>query len=156
MGYSFNLLTSKAQVILFSLGGDMDGSLKCALCGIQLSNVYYTRSSESRNFHLKCFLKNWELFKRSLLASVTVGSILIMLNQVDFVISGNYYRAMIWKIPLTYLVPFLVATWGAVMNSRVSNSLETLRSLTTIAPDPPSAGGAGYSKPSTRLFSFKW
>jgi hypothetical protein len=26
---------------------------------------------------------------------------------------------LLWKIPLTYLVPFLVATWGALVNSRV-------------------------------------
>jgi len=25
----------------------------------------------------------------------------------------------VWKAPLTYLVPFIVATWGALVNSRV-------------------------------------
>jgi hypothetical protein len=24
-----------------------------------------------------------------------------------------------WKVPLTYLVPFLVATWGALLSCRV-------------------------------------
>jgi hypothetical protein len=34
-------------------------------------------------------------------------------------LSTAWPRALLWKIPLTYLVPFLVATWGALVNSRV-------------------------------------
>ena len=35
-----------------------------------------------------------------------------------FIFSGHFYVAMIWKVPLTFAVPFVVATWGAVMNCR--------------------------------------
>jgi hypothetical protein len=30
---------------------------------------------------------------------------------------------MVWKIPLTYIVPFGVATWGALANSRLGAEL---------------------------------
>lgn len=51
---------------------------------------------------------------RSLRASLVVGSLLTALNQGDYLLSGNYPPALWWKIPLTYLVPFLVATYGAL------------------------------------------
>ncbi|MEC9321173.1 MAG: nitrate/nitrite transporter NrtS [Chloroflexota bacterium] len=56
--------------------------------------------------------------KRSTVASLVVGTVLVLLNQGDFVFSGHFYGAMIWKIPLTFAVPFVVATWGAIMNCR--------------------------------------
>jgi len=58
------------------------------------------------------------MLNRSLMAAGLVGTILILLNQGDFIVSGNFYRALIWKIPLTYIVPFCVATWGAVTNCK--------------------------------------
>lgn len=51
---------------------------------------------------------------RSLRASVVVGSLLTLLNQGDYLLSGNLPPALWWKIPLTYVVPFLVATYGAL------------------------------------------
>ncbi|MCS5648550.1 MAG: nitrate/nitrite transporter NrtS [Dehalococcoidia bacterium] len=50
------------------------------------------------------------------MAASLVGTILILLNQGDFIFTGDFYKGLIWKVPLTYLVPFCVATWGAVTN----------------------------------------
>ena len=61
------------------------------------------------------------MVRRSAKASVIVGTLLLALNQGDFIITGEFYRAMIWKIPLTYLVPFCVASWGSVTNARRFN-----------------------------------
>ena len=44
---------------------------------------------------------------------------LLAINQGDVLLSGRWPAALAWKIPLTYLVPFVVATWGALLNSRV-------------------------------------
>ena len=55
---------------------------------------------------------------RSLLTAMVVGAILILLNQGDDIFSGAYSSSLYWKIPLTFCVPFLVATWGALTNSR--------------------------------------
>jgi hypothetical protein len=63
-------------------------------------------------------LRNAGLLKTSAIASLVVGTVLVLLNQGDFIFSGHFYVAMIWKVPLTFAVPFVVATWGAVMNCR--------------------------------------
>jgi uncharacterized membrane protein YiaA len=48
-----------------------------------------------------------------------VGSILVAINQGDVLIAGRWNATLVWKTLLTYLVPFVVATWGALLNSRV-------------------------------------
>jgi hypothetical protein len=59
------------------------------------------------------------LLRRSTLIALVVGSVLIAINQGDTLVAGRCDMALIWKVPLTYLVPFVVATWGALINSRV-------------------------------------
>ena len=46
-----------------------------------------------------------------------VGTFLVMLNQGDLIVSGGS-ATLYWKIPMTYLVPFLVSSWGALSNAR--------------------------------------
>ena len=58
------------------------------------------------------------MLRRSLAAAVVVGTVLTALNQGDNVLSGRWDAALYWKIPLTYCVPFIVATYGALTNSR--------------------------------------
>lgn len=50
--------------------------------------------------------------RRSAIAALIVGTILNLIAQGDFLMEGrplNY-----WKIVFTYLVPYCVATYGAV------------------------------------------
>ena len=58
------------------------------------------------------------MLRRSLVAAMVVGSALTLLNQGDTLLSGQGTAALFWKIPLTYCVPFCVATYGALANSR--------------------------------------
>lgn len=51
------------------------------------------------------------VLKRSLVVSVIVGTILCAINQGDAILAGE--APVIWKVVLTYLVPFCVATYGA-------------------------------------------
>lgn len=67
---------------------------------------------------LRCALRHWPMLRRSLLASAVVGTALTALNQGDAILLGQISGALAWKIPLTYCVPFLVATYGALSNSR--------------------------------------
>ena len=67
---------------------------------------------------LLCALRHAPMLRRSLLASAVVGTALTALNQGDAIIAGQISTALAWKIPLTYCVPFLVATYGALANSR--------------------------------------
>ena len=54
----------------------------------------------------------------AVIASLVVGTALTALNQGDAILTGQLANALAWKIPLTYCVPFLVATYGALSNSR--------------------------------------
>ena len=56
------------------------------------------------------------ILARSLRASLVVGTVLTALNQGDLILQGTFPAALWWKVPLTYLVPFLVATYGALGN----------------------------------------
>ena len=51
-------------------------------------------------------------FRRSLLTGVVVGTILTAINQGDVIVAGETPNFI--KIALTYLVPYCVATYGAV------------------------------------------
>ena len=58
------------------------------------------------------------MLRRSAIVAVVVGTILTLLNQGDGLFSGDWNNALYWKIPLTYCVPFLVATYGALTAAR--------------------------------------
>jgi hypothetical protein len=66
---------------------------------------------------LRCALLHFPMLKRSLIAAVVVGTVLTSLNQGDTLLSGQWNNALYWKIPLTYCVPLIVATYGALTNS---------------------------------------
>lgn len=96
----------------------MKNEHSCLRCGRVVGRTYYSSPEGIGNLHLRCMLRNVGLLKRSAIASLVVGTVLVLLNQGDFIFSGHFYVAMIWKVPLTFAVPFVVATWGAVMNCR--------------------------------------
>ena len=50
-------------------------------------------------------------------AMVFVGAILTALNQGTEIFHGKFPPALAWKIPLTFLVPFCVSTWGALSSA---------------------------------------
>jgi hypothetical protein len=59
------------------------------------------------------------MLKRSLVTALVVGTILTAINQGTVIADGEFPAALYWKVPLTYCVPFCVATWGALINSRL-------------------------------------
>ena len=67
---------------------------------------------------LLCTLRHWPMLKKSLAACVVVGTLLTALNQGDILLAGGWNSSLWWKIPLTYTVPFMVATYGAMSNNR--------------------------------------
>ena len=60
------------------------------------------------------FVRSRTTLKRATVTAVVVGTILTALNQGDLLLTGDTAPAMLWKIPLTYLVPFTVTIWGAL------------------------------------------
>jgi hypothetical protein len=67
---------------------------------------------------LLCAVRHPPMLRRSLRVAAVVGTILTLLNQGDIILAGEWETALYWKIPLTYCVPFFVATFGALANGR--------------------------------------
>lgn len=60
----------------------------------------------------------WQAVRRSLVVAVVVGTILNAINQGEAILAGS--GVVLWKILLTYAVPFAVASYGsyAALRSR--------------------------------------
>ena len=56
--------------------------------------------------------------RRSLVVAVVVGTALNIINQGPEVLAGEW--PVLWKIVLTYVVPFLVASYGSYAAFRSS------------------------------------
>ena len=67
---------------------------------------------------LWCCFRHRPMLRRSIMASLVVGAILTAINQGTVLFAGFWDDALYWKIPLTFCVPFCVATYGALVNSR--------------------------------------
>ena len=52
------------------------------------------------------------IIRRALLTSLVVGSVLLLINHGDAVKAQEY--PALWKVGLTYLVPFVVTIWGSL------------------------------------------
>lgn len=58
------------------------------------------------------------MLRRSALTALLVGTLLVAINQGTVLVTGQLPLDLLWKIPLTYAVPFCVATWGALGAAR--------------------------------------
>ncbi|MYC28564.1 MAG: hypothetical protein F4X65_00525 [Chloroflexi bacterium] len=106
--------------------------IACQLCGRELKNRSSfafksptvspdgcgSPASDSIIKCIFCALLHRPMLKRSGIAALVVGTVLTLLNQGDLILSGQWNNAFYWKIPLTYCVPFVVASYGALMNNR--------------------------------------
>jgi hypothetical protein len=99
-------------------------AIACEACGRERVRLLFLFRTGAGSVHKCgwCALRHRPLLKRSLGIAAIVGSVLLAINQGDVLLSPQWPGALVWKVPLTYLVPFLVATWGALLNSRVPGS----------------------------------
>lgn len=67
----------------------------------------------------KCAVIYGPMLGRSLAIAAVAGTLLLVINHADAVFRGQGTPALAWKAPLTYLVPFVVATLAALLSSRV-------------------------------------
>jgi len=97
-------------------------STGCARCGAQLDGraAFQFQPAEGPLFKCaRCALGHRPMLRRSLAIAAVVGTILLAINQGDLLLHDDWPSSLVWKVPLTYLVPFVVATWGALVNGRV-------------------------------------
>lgn len=70
---------------------------------------------------LRCALRYPPMIRRSSLIAAIVGTALTAINHGDTLLAGSWPPALLWKLPLTYAVPFIVATLGALGSGRSPN-----------------------------------
>ncbi len=51
--------------------------------------------------------------------ALVVGCVLTAINQGDLILSGHFVPELLWKIPLTFLVPYAVSTYSTLGAVRV-------------------------------------
>ncbi len=92
----------------------------CARCHATLRHsIYEVRAPEGTAVRcLRCAIIHGPLVRRSLVVALIVGTILTAINQGNILLRGDFPPSLYWKIPLTYVVPYCVATTGAILNSR--------------------------------------
>lgn len=54
-----------------------------------------------------------DVVSRGLKVAAIIGTLLVAINQGNVLLVGNIPPDVFWKIPLTYLVPYLVSTYSA-------------------------------------------
>jgi len=67
----------------------------------------------------RCALGYRPMLRRSGRIALVVGTLLVLINHGDHLLRGQLTVVIGLKILLTYTVPFAVATWSALVNSRV-------------------------------------
>ncbi|MEE2775090.1 MAG: nitrate/nitrite transporter NrtS [Pseudomonadota bacterium] len=58
--------------------------------------------------------------KKAILTAVVIGTILTVINHGDLLLGGSFPHPL--KVFLTYLMPYCVTTWGAIIGKRAKLS----------------------------------
>ena len=90
-------------------------SVFCQRCHRTLAGMRFLLGRETRCW--RCALRYPPMLRRSLYTAFVVGAFLTLVNQGNILLRGDFPTALYWKIPLTFCVPFCVATWGALGNT---------------------------------------
>lgn len=65
-----------------------------------------------------CAVRHFPAVRRSAIVASVVGTIITLFNQGDTILAGHWETALYWKVPISYCVPFCVAMYSALANSR--------------------------------------
>ncbi len=100
-------------------------SVRCSACSKDLEGhpLFQLRRSQGVLPNcLACSLFDRTMLLRSLKLSLVVGTLLMVINHGDRLLQGEFPWTSGWyKLPLTYVVPFCVATYGALANAHRPN-----------------------------------
>jgi hypothetical protein len=58
-----------------------------------------------------------DIVSRSVRVGLVVGTLLAVINHGDRLLSADIDMTMLWKIILSYLVPYSVSTWASVQSA---------------------------------------
>jgi hypothetical protein len=88
---------------------------RCSACGERLDEAWYELQGPRCLRHA---VAHRPTLLRSLLIALVVGTLLLLINQLDVLVSGKGDAGVYAKVGLTFLVPFAVATVSALASAR--------------------------------------
>jgi len=90
----------------------------CERCGVREARYDLPVGMALIRACLLCFVRSRWVVVRALATAAVVGTILTLINQGDLLLRGDLSTAMLFKIPLTYVVPYTVTVWGTLAARR--------------------------------------
>ena len=98
-------------------------AVHCVRCAREVTGGFvFTGPQGPLRKCLRCALRHGPMLRRSFWTALVVGTILTAINQGTLILAGSFPLVLLWKVPLTYCVPFCVASWGALSNTVVRNN----------------------------------
>jgi hypothetical protein len=91
----------------------------CDICG---RPAHYRFALTLPNAALRCWrhaMVYGPVVRRALDVALIVGTIIVLVNQADVVLSGKLSAPVLLRIALAYLVPFLVTNYAALDSNRL-------------------------------------
>lgn len=100
----------------------MTQSLSCRSCRSASRRFRFSSGGESVEKCLRHAVIHRPLKRNAMLTALVVGTILTAINQGNVLVNGQLPAELLWKVPLTYSVPYLVSTWAALRISLLRES----------------------------------
>ena len=91
----------------------------CGRCAKRAARYSFIEAGVRVLACLGCFVRSRVVVRRALITALVVGTVLMAINQGDVILRGDLRAAHLLKIPLTYVVPYAVTTWGALAVGRI-------------------------------------
>lgn len=96
------------------------GQNPCAIGHAAAARFRFMRHGQPEQKCLRHALTHRPLVRTAAATALVVGTVLTAINQGNLLAQATFPAALAWKIPLTYCVPYCVATWSALRISRLS------------------------------------
>ena len=71
----------------------------------------------------RCAVRHGPVARNAIKTALVVGTVLTAINQGDVLLRGAFSGLVLLKMLLTYVVPYVVSTTGALSVSRVQREL---------------------------------
>ena len=96
-------------------------SFRCVVCRRPLQPEYRLRGGETRC--LWHAIRHPAVVRRAFVTALVVGTVLTAINQGDRILAGDVTALVLFKAVLTFCVPFVVSTSGALGAARIMPDL---------------------------------
>jgi len=86
-------------------------------------------------------------FRKAFPVALTVGTLLSLVNQGNVLLAGDMHTASWARVALNYVIPYLVSSYGYLLNFRISRTGSAIGATTESAPGS-TTDSTGEKRPS--------